>query len=56
MKHHKVKAFTLSEMLVVLVVASILISMGFLVLNMVRKQVQVIQKNYQLKQKEAQKE
>jgi prepilin-type N-terminal cleavage/methylation domain-containing protein len=50
MKINKLKAFTLAEMLVVLVVASIVISMGFLVLNMVRKQVIVIQKNYQKKQ------
>ncbi|MGY0426909.1 MAG: prepilin-type N-terminal cleavage/methylation domain-containing protein, partial [Polaribacter sp.] len=50
MKTNKIKAFTLVEMLVVLVVASIVISMGFLVLNMVRKQVIVIQKNYQKKQ------
>ena len=42
MKTNKLKAFTLAEMLVVLVVASIVISMGFLVLNMVRKQVIVI--------------
>ena len=50
MKTNKFKAFTLAEMLVVLVVASIVISMGFLVLNMVRKQVIVIQENYQKKQ------
>ena len=50
MKQTKVKAFTLAEMLVVLVVASIVISMGFLVLNMVKKQVQVIQSNYNKKQ------
>lgn len=50
MKKNKLNAFTLAEMLVVLVVASIIISMGFLVLNMVRKQVLVIQKNYQKKQ------
>ena len=50
MKTNKLKAFTLAEMLVVLVVASIVISMGFLVLNMVRKQVIVIQKNYHKKQ------
>lgn len=50
MKANKLKAFTLAEMLVVLVVASIVISMGFMVLNMVRKQVIVIQKNYHRKQ------
>lgn len=50
MKKTKLKAFTLSEMIVVLVVASIVIAMGFLVLNMVRKQVQLIQNNYYKKQ------
>lgn len=50
MKKTKLKAFTLAEMIVVLVVASIVISMGFLVLNMVRKQVSLIQTNYQKKQ------
>lgn len=50
MNKTKLKAFTLAEMIVVLVVASIVISMGFLVLNMVRKQVSLIQTNYQKKQ------
>ena len=50
MKSNKVKAFTLSEILVVLVVASIVIVMAFLVLNMVRKQVVGIQNNYAKKQ------
>jgi type II secretory pathway pseudopilin PulG len=50
MKPNKVKSFTLAEMLVVLVVASIVISMAFLVLNMVRKQVSSIQQNYNKKQ------
>lgn len=47
---NKLRGFTLAEMLVVLVVASIVISMGFLVLNMVRKQVKGFQQNYQKKQ------
>lgn len=50
MQKIKLKAFTLAEMLVVLVVASILISMAFMVLNMVRKQVVSIQKSYAKKQ------
>ncbi|QTE21148.1 prepilin-type N-terminal cleavage/methylation domain-containing protein [Polaribacter cellanae] len=50
MKVTKLKAFTLAEMLVVLVVSSIVISMAFLILNMVRKQVKLIQANYQKKQ------
>lgn len=47
---NKVNGFTLSEMLVVIVVASIVISSGFLVLQMVRKQVRLIQQNYEIKQ------
>lgn len=50
MKTKKIPAFTLSELLVVLIVASIVIAMGFLVLTMVRKQVASIQENYQKKQ------
>lgn len=50
MKSKKLNAFTLAEMLVVLVVASLVIAMGFQVLQMVRKQVISIQKNYQKKQ------
>ncbi|WP_405567961.1 type II secretion system protein J [Polaribacter sp. Asnod6-C07] len=50
MKDKKLKAFTLAEMLVVLVLASIIIAMGFLVLNMVKSQVISIQNNYQKKQ------
>lgn len=50
MKSTRLKAFTVAEMLVVLVVSSIIIAMAFLVLNMVRKQVISIQKNYQKKQ------
>lgn len=50
MKSMKLKAFTLAEMLVVLVVSSLVVSMAFLVLNMVRKQVISIQKNNHKKQ------
>jgi prepilin-type N-terminal cleavage/methylation domain-containing protein len=46
----KINAFTLSEMLVVLVVSSILISMAFVVVSMVQKQVYLIQKNLSKKQ------
>lgn len=49
-KQTKIKAFTISELLVVLVVSTIVISMTFLVLNMVRKQLRLIQGNYQKKQ------
>jgi len=50
MKPIKLRAFTLAEMLVVLVVASSVIAMAFLMLTMVRKQVISIQKNNQKKQ------
>jgi prepilin-type N-terminal cleavage/methylation domain-containing protein len=50
MKNKKLKAFTLAEMIVVLIVASIVIAMAFVILDMVRKQVFLIQKNYQKKQ------
>jgi len=50
MKNKKLKAFTLAEMIVVLIVASIVIAMGFVILDMVRKQVFLIQRNYQKKQ------
>ncbi len=46
----KIKAFTLSEMLVVLVISSIVISIAFLTLSMVQKQVGVIRKNLNNKQ------
>ena len=49
MNKTKLKAFTLGEMIVVVVVASIVIAMGFLVLNMVKKQVRIIQNNYHQK-------
>jgi prepilin-type N-terminal cleavage/methylation domain-containing protein len=47
---NRVSAFTLAELLVVLVISSIVIALGFSVLNMVRKQVFLIQKNYRKKQ------
>lgn len=50
MNINKVKAFTLAEMLVVLVVGSIVISMAFFVLNTVRYQIFSAQKNYKKKQ------
>lgn len=46
----KVDSFTLSEMLVVLVVSSIVISITFLALSMVQKQVRIIRKNVNIKQ------
>lgn len=49
-KQNKIKAFTLGELLVVMVVSSIVISMTFLVLDMTRKQVNTIQENYKKKQ------
>jgi hypothetical protein len=49
MNKTKLKAFTLGEMIIVVVVASIVIAMGFLVLNMVKKQVRIIQNTYHQK-------
>lgn len=46
----KIKAFTLSELLVVLIISSIVISLAFLILSMVQKQVATIQKNVNIKQ------
>jgi prepilin-type N-terminal cleavage/methylation domain-containing protein len=46
MRTKKVAAFTLSELLVVLVISSIVISITFVVLGLVQKQISQIQKNY----------
>ncbi|NVK51291.1 MAG: type II secretion system protein [Flavobacteriaceae bacterium] len=46
MKIKKVDAFTLSELLVVLVISGIVISITFLALQMVQKQLKEIQVNY----------
>lgn len=46
----KVDAFTLSEMLVVLVVSSIVISITFMVLQLVQKQVRTIRTNFKKQQ------
>ena len=46
----KIRAFTLAELLVVLVISSIVIALGFSVISMLRKQVFVIQRNYNKKQ------
>lgn len=49
-KQNKLKAFTLGELLVVMVVSSIVISETFLVLDMTRKLVNTMQENYEKKQ------
>ncbi|CAM1344623.1 prepilin-type N-terminal cleavage/methylation domain-containing protein [Tenacibaculum amylolyticum] len=46
----KVNAFTLGELLVVMVIATIVVSMAFVTLSMVKKQVFSIQKNFTDKQ------
>ena len=46
----KINAFTVSEILVVLVVSSIVISIAFTVLNLVQKQTRVIQTNFSKQQ------
>lgn len=45
----KYKAFTIHEMIVVLVIASLVITISILVLNLVQKQIQGITKGYQYK-------
>ena len=42
----KIKAFTLSEMLVVLLITTIVVSMAFMVLRLVQQQMHAIQNNY----------
>lgn len=46
----KTKAFTLTELLVVMIVSTIVISMAFVVLTMVKKQLRVIRRNLDKKQ------
>jgi len=45
-KLKKIKAFTLSEMIVVLIITTIVVGMAFSVLNLVQKQMNGIEKNY----------
>lgn len=47
MKVTKVKSFTLSEMLVVMVITAIVVGIAFTVLNLVVKQIKGIEKNFQ---------
>ena len=49
MSKTKLKAFTLGEMIVVTVVASMVVAMGVLVLSMLKKQVRIIQNTYHQK-------
>ncbi len=48
--HKKVKAFTLSELMVVLVVSSIVVTIAFLALSSIQKQVRSIQYTYEKQQ------
>lgn len=51
MKHNKkIDAFTLTEMLVVLILSSIVVGTTFIVLNLVQKQVLSIRKNFSKQQ------
>lgn len=43
----KVKSFTLSELLVVMIITAIVVGMAFSVLRLVQKQISTIQKNYE---------
>ena len=44
--NNKVKSFTLSEMLVVMVITVIIVGIAFTVLNLVRKQINFIETNF----------
>lgn len=46
MRTRKIAAFTLSELLVVLVISSIVVSLTFVVLGLVQKQISKIQRNF----------
>jgi prepilin-type N-terminal cleavage/methylation domain-containing protein len=46
MKTKKVAAFTLSELLVVLVISSIVVALTFVVLGLIQKQISEIQRNF----------
>lgn len=46
MEQIKIKSFTLSELLVVMVITAIVVGIAFSVLNLVQKQIRGIQKNY----------
>jgi len=50
MKTKKMKAFTISELLVVLVISSIVLSLTFVILGMTQKQIAQIQRGYQQQQ------
>ncbi|MBD1261981.1 prepilin-type N-terminal cleavage/methylation domain-containing protein [Maribacter polysiphoniae] len=45
----KIKAFTLSEMIVVLLITTIVVGMAYSVLNLVQKQMNGIERNYEKK-------
>ena len=47
MQSNKVKSFTLSELLVVMIITIIVVGITFSVLNLVQKQIRIISKNFQ---------
>ncbi|WP_442845048.1 prepilin-type N-terminal cleavage/methylation domain-containing protein [Leeuwenhoekiella sp. H156] len=51
LSRQRLKAFTLSEMLVVLVITTIVVGLAFVILNLVTKQVNLIESNYSENQK-----
>lgn len=48
-KKYKVKSFTLSELLVVIIITAIVVGLAFSILNLVQKQISSIEKNYKMK-------
>lgn len=47
MQQTKVKSFTLSELLVVMIITAIVVGLAFSVLNLVARQIRTIEKNFQ---------
>lgn len=46
MRQTKIKSFTLSEMLVVMIITAVVVGIAFTVLSLVQKQIRKIQENY----------
>ena len=47
MQHNKVKSFTLSEMLVVMIITTIVVGIAFSVLSLVQRQIRVVGNNFE---------
>lgn len=47
MKNHKIKSFTLPELLIVMVLTAIVVGLAFSVLRLVQKQIRIIETNFE---------